>query len=409
MGKKRLIEEALIEAEELERASIENATKMVVESFQPSFVNFFKDVLKEVDDDDMEDEFGVEPEEDEEELDEAERDAGKDPDAGRQGTDPAIDDEDESLSQYKKNVQERKIKLEIDDDDKLHGDQDELDADGDGDIDADDFESLRNDDELEEEEDPDEEEIDLDIEDDEEGGDEELDFDSDSDDEEGGDEDFDSDSDDEEGGDEELDVPDDLFDEEGDMDDNEEDEVEFSEEFEDEDDEEIDLDIEDDEVEDTESEFELDTDDEEEFDEGLYIRKEGKFVKTTPAEALRSRITDIEEENRQLTAAYEAINGQLKETHLFNAKLAHLNKLYMSGVFNNKEKQSIAERLDECDNIDEVKGLYKKIVKEVKDRNPLDDFSSLIKETRAAKGAKTENIYESADVIRMRKLAGIIK
>ena len=57
MGKKKLIEEALIEAKELERASIQNATNMVIESFQPNFVDFFKGVLNEVDDMEMGDEF----------------------------------------------------------------------------------------------------------------------------------------------------------------------------------------------------------------------------------------------------------------------------------------------------------------------------------------------------------------
>ena len=145
-------------------------------------------------------------------------------------------------------------------------------------------------------------------------------------------------------------------------------------------------------------------DDKEEVDENLYIRQEGEFKKITPAEYLQSRISTLEEEVEQYKAVAETLQGQLQETHLFNAKLAHLNKLYMSGAFTNKEKERIAERLDECDDIDDVKSLYKTIISEVQETNPLDDFSNLIKEQRIRKDSKTENIYESTDVSRMKRI-----
>jgi len=176
MAKKNLIGEALIEAAELEKASIDNAKDIILESFTPDFINFFKDVLTEGediedeiedeeeeeleeggkppwldkddedDDEEKEDEIeegekptfkkgvkptfkkGVKPdfgkgdddEEDEEEegiLNQQignaqakkmmakkknegnEHDSGKSPDAGRQGTDPAVDDDEEHLNQ----------------------------------------------------------------------------------------------------------------------------------------------------------------------------------------------------------------------------------------------------------------------------------------------------------------------
>jgi len=102
--------------------------------------------------------------------------------------------------------------------------------------------------------------------------------------------------------------------------------------------------------------------------------------------------------------AIESLQGQLQETHLFNAKLAHLNKLFMTGAFTNAEKERIAEKLDECDDISDVKSLYKTIISEVQETNPLDDFSKLIKETRVGRTGKTENIYESSDVSRMKRL-----
>lgn len=364
MGKKRILEEALIEAQELENAAIENAKERVIESFAPDFVSFFKESLDEAEEIDYDEES-----DDEEMMDETEHDVGKEPDPGRQGTDPAVDDSEESLPQHKKDINEADEEEESDDD-----------------VDVD---------------------IDIDTDDEEDEGEDEEPEASDEEEPEGGEDD------------EELEVPDDLFDDEDDEsmeDEEDEGEVELSDDFED-DDEEVDLDIEDDDEEDidiedddveSEDDVELDLDDEEEFEEGLYMKKEGEdFQKVTPAEYLQTRLGELEEENRQLSAALEAMTGQLEETHLFNAKLAHLNKLYMSGVFNANEKENIAERLDACDDIQEVKTVYKHIVNEVKDSNPLDNFNEMLKEVKAPKKAKTENIYESTEAIRMRRLAGL--
>jgi len=221
-----------------------------------------------------------------------------------------------------------------------------------------------------------------------------------------------------------IDIPDELFDMEED-----EEEAGEPELASDEDDEEFDFSIEDDEDEgeelklpsdndEVDEEFDFNDDEEsdseeaadeekEEYEEGLYIRKEGEFKPITPAEYLQTRISELEEENEKLTSAVGALNGQLKETHLFNAKLAHLNKLYLSGAFTSKEKESIAKRLDGCDSINEVKNLYKTIVAEVKEKNPLDDFSNLIKEARLKKSTKSEKVFESPEMARMRRMAGI--
>jgi hypothetical protein len=446
MGKKKLIEEALIEAKELERASIQNATNMVIESFQPNFVDFFKGVLNEVDDMEMDDEF------EDEELEEGnEHDMGKEPDPGRRGTDPAIDDDEEAFGeealgegQYddvsgdatpekgqaglpNKPAVKKVGKGGWEDEGsaglsqstsresqkgtpstKNVGDGGWEDEGSAGYSAADPEKGGKNGlnnvpaakvvKEAEDEESEEDFEIPDDLFDDE---DEDMEF-----------------SDDE--NDIDIDVKDDFGDDEsedelGENDEDEfepeEDDLELSDDsgLEDDDDEEIDLDIEEDDFEDEES-LEgdpldnMDLDDEDEFEEGLYMRKEGEFQKVTPAEYLKTRLGELEEENEKLSNALNALGEQLQETHLFNAKLAHLNKLYMSGAFSNGEKESIAERLDICESVDEVKRAYKNIVIETRNRNPLDDFSNMIKENRTAKKAKTENIYESTDVARMRSI-----
>ena len=90
MGKKsEILKQALLEAEELELASMENAKNIIFETFNPDMVEFFKSAIyeaEEVDDEDMEDDDDVE--DDEEEIEEAKHDNGKEPDPGREGTDP---------------------------------------------------------------------------------------------------------------------------------------------------------------------------------------------------------------------------------------------------------------------------------------------------------------------------------
>jgi len=402
--KKTIINDALVTLKEVEEAAFDNAKDIMIEAFAPAMTKFFKEAIDGEFGDEEEDEFEV----DDEELEEGtEHDSGKEPDAGREDTDAS----GEELNEEKE-------------DDGLPGDQEEIDIDDDGDVDAEDLANLRagkKDDDIknealsinvseadedEDEEDPEHEAGESDEEeaaeeDAEEKGEPEPD---DDDDDEGSESDDDSESD--------LEIPDELFDdsEEEVDDDMEKDDIELSDDLDEEDDEELDLDIEDDEIDDLEAtdSDELETDDEEEVEEGLYIRKEGEFKKITPEEYLNIRKGELEEENEKLTKAIGALQGQLKETHLFNAKLAHVNKLFATGEFTKQEKTKFVEQIDECESIKEVKALYESTIKELKrDINPLDDFHAVLREHRNR--PKLENVFESPEMIRMKRMAGMDK
>jgi len=432
MGKKKLIEEALIAAKELEQASIQNATNMVIESFQPNFVDFFRGVLNEVDDMEMDDEF------EDEELEEGnEHDLGKEPDAGRRGTDPALDDDEEALGegQYDDvsgDATPEKGQAGLPNKPAVKkvgkgGWEDEGSAGLSQSTSRESQKGTPSTKHVGDEGWEDEGTAGYSASDPEKGGkngmknvpaakvvkeaeDEEPEEDFEVPEDLFGDEDEDMEFSDED--DVDIDVEDDFGDDEPEEDlEEEDDDLELSDDMglDDGDDEEIDLDIEEDDFEDEESLEgdpldDMDLDDEEEFEEGLYMRKEGEFQKVTPAEYLKTRLGELEEENEKLSNALNALGEQLQETNLFNAKLAHLNKLHMTGAFSNREKESIAERLDACESINEVKRTYKNIVVETRNKNPLDDFSNMIKRNRTAKKAKTENIYESSDVVRMRNI-----
>jgi hypothetical protein len=477
MPKKNLIEEALIEAKELERATFENAKDIVLESFTPDFVNFFKDVLSEGDDvkdkdydeddpkDKMKNESDMDDEDDpdykakmkkegdmpdfikkkmkgkddDDSLDESddndedddpdykemkkegnEHDGGKYPDPGRQGTDPAVDDDEEAQNQ---DMKEGKF-------DDVSGDatpekgqaglpkkgQPKTKKVGDSGWEDEGTAGYAADD-------PEKSPGDLPgkkpaVKQTGKGGweDEGASGAEGDDPEKGGKNGLnvptppvkmvEADKDDDDN--EKLDVPEELFKEDEDKEmkgKDKDDDVDLG----DDDDVEINIDVDDDsksvkEADDKDMDYDKKDEEDDEIDEGLYIRQEGRFKKITPAEYLQTRIDTLEEERNALSSAVDTLQGQLQETHLFNAKLAHLNKLYMSGAFTNSEKERIAERLDECDDISDVKSLYKTIISEVQDTNPLDDFSTLIKEQRLQRSGKTENIYESNDVGRMKRI-----
>lgn len=208
---------------------------------------------------------------------------------------------------------------------------------------------------------------------------------------------------DEEGG-EELEIPDELFDDADDQEVGGDDEVPM-----DEDDEELDLDVVDDEDPDMSEEYDEDMMGDEEFEEGLYVRKEGKFEKVDPSQALEARMKDLEEERDKLANALTAMKGQLGEQHLLNVKLVHLVRLYESGQFSSKEKRRIAERLDRCSSPKKVQAVYKSIVAEASERTVLDDVHDVLTEQRVRRTSKPtgETVYESAEVKRMRRLAGL--
>lgn len=357
---KKIIEDALISAKDLEEAVLENAKDVVIEQVLPSLKDYFSDILTEgKNEEDDEDEFDVDKEEmtsgstdgedaeefkkekeeeEEEDMKEGtEHDIGKEEDAGRDDTDAATAGVDE-VEDVTEDISEADLV---------------------------------------------EEEIDLVIEDDAIELDEAKKKTKKESDEKKG----------------ELEIPDELFDEpeekssdKGDGNGN----LKLQDK------------MEDDDSEDDEDEKSPDKKDEQVSESDSPVN-EG--VEEDSCDEIILEVSDEEDDNlgriQELEKALSATKTQLHEANVFNAKLAYVNKLYNSGLFNNAEKESIVERMDKCGEVDEIKSLYKTIVNEVKDKNPLDDFSNLIKEQRVTANAKTEKIFESPEMLKMKRLAGI--
>ena len=452
MSKKNIMKQALIEASELETAAIENAKNILMESITPSITEVFRDILSEGEDKyEVDDETNVDfkDEEDEEIEEGTEHDMGKEPDAGRDDTDAATAGEDlkeeweavhhggEGKDPHKNEpsgldgtspadqTTEGGSGEKTEDPGKgeeIEGTKVANDTSGGTPVPPSPDPGKGEASGLEKTSPADQTTKDLQEADDkEEDKEEDSETEADKEDapkEEAPKKEEPSGSDEKEkSSSEELEVPDELFDEEKGKDEDSEtgeDDIKMVSKNDDDDegDEELDVEFEDDAESDdggaeAPDDISVDTG-EDEFDEGLYMRSAGEFQKVTPAEYLQTRISKLEEEKAQLTSAVHALSAQVNESNVFNAKLAYVNQLYNSGLFTKMEKEGIAERMDECDSIDEAKSLYKKIIVEVKNKNPLDDFSDTIRETRIAKNKNVETIAESSDLTRMRELAGIL-
>lgn len=439
--KKDIVRDALLIARDLEIAAKKNAQDIVVEAFAPRLMDVVRQTIREEGPGPQLDDPVTKlasSEEEETESSEVQNDAQVS-DGHPEGISPTQGDHELSGKGKKHDLDRtapapgQMTENEDGDEDDYMGDEDPMEEGEDHDLgklhfddrDAGDSEFAS----VHESDDMDDDDIDLDV-DPSAGDDEELDIDvgmdedddMDLDDMDGEDEldlenddmdmdDMDMDdvdpeddvfeAEDEEGG-EDLEIPDELFDDADDQDVGGDEDVPV-----DEDDEELDLDVVDDEDPDMSGDEDMMGD--EEFEEGLYVRKEGKFEKVDPSQALEARMNDLEEERNKLANALTAMKGQLGEQHLLNVKLVHLVRLYESGQFSSKEKRRIAERLDRCGSPKKVQAVYKSIVAEASDRTVLDDVHDVLTEQRVRRTSRPtgEAVYESEEVKRMRRLAGL--
>lgn len=358
---KSILTQAMLDAEEISNASLENAKNLVIETFAPKLTDLIRAKLNE--EDDLEDEvFDDETDSEEDVTEESE--------------DPESDDE------------EKKVDETVCDD--------EMDEEVDLDIEDDDEEELPTEEDIPSDETSDDEELDVPEElfDDEEDVTEETDDMEDTFPAEEDDEELPVESD-EVPGDEEIDL---------DIEDDEELPVESDEIPGDE------------EIADDDEELPMEGDEEEpvvDDEDGLYIKKEGKLTKVTPTQALQARISELEEERDRATKAVGLLSTQIKEVNLFNAKMAYSNKLFNSRSYTSKQKIKIAEQLDRAKTVKQVKTIAEQIskiklpkAKKPANVNPLVEYRQKI---ASNKKVVSESVYESDDVARMRTLSGIIE
>ena len=120
---------------------------------------------------------------------------------------------------------------------------------------------------------------------------------------------------------------------------------------------------------------------------------------------------EVNEELEEALAQVEELKAQLQETNLLNAKLLYVNKVFKGNNLTESQKANVIATFDKAETVKEVKLVFETVAESFTAKR------EVVKESRgfasAAVGnapSKPEVITEvSSQVMRMQKLAGIIK
>lgn len=145
-----------------------------------------------------------------------------------------------------------------------------------------------------------------------------------------------------------------------------------------------------------------------------YRINENKTQEEAKAVELEKENESLRESLKEYKESFKILRKQINEVQTFNAKLAYVNKLFSKGGLTNGEKIQIAEDFDKVATVEEAKTLYNKVINENKKVGTdvkTEQLKSKLKSTSPAiePSTKSETLYESKEMNRMQKLAGIRK
>jgi len=109
----------------------------------------------------------------------------------------------------------------------------------------------------------------------------------------------------------------------------------------------------------------------------------------------------------------ESLQNKLSESHLVNTKLFYSNKALTDSSLNERQKGRIVEAINRASTTEKVKDVFETLCESVstepaKNAGPENLTEALKVRTLVARPTKKETISESSDVLRMKKLAGIL-
>lgn len=108
----------------------------------------------------------------------------------------------------------------------------------------------------------------------------------------------------------------------------------------------------------------------------------------------------------------ETLRTQLQEVNLLNAKLLYVNKVFKSNNLTEGQKVNVIAAFDKAETVREVKLVFETVSKNVTTKKPvtIKEHVSFASKPTGTSATNTEIINEvSSQVLRMQKLAGIIK
>lgn len=146
--------------------------------------------------------------------------------------------------------------------------------------------------------------------------------------------------------------------------------------------------------------------------------KENKENKNITAQK-ESKLDELKQENESLKKtikeykeSFVVLRKQINEVQVFNAKLAYANKLFINGGLKNEEKVRIAEEFDKVSTVEDAKKLYNNLLKEVSEVKTVkvapEEKLKSVKPSVQQPSEKSQTLYESDEMKRMKQLAGIL-
>ena len=127
---------------------------------------------------------------------------------------------------------------------------------------------------------------------------------------------------------------------------------------------------------------------------------------------LKKENESLKQTIKEYKESFIVIRKQINEVQIFNAKLAYANKLFTNGGLTNDEKIKIAEDFDKVETIEEAKKLYNTFLNEMNvskspKTTPVDKLKSA--SPSVVKSSNSQTLFESDEMRRMKRLAGISK
>lgn len=149
------------------------------------------------------------------------------------------------------------------------------------------------------------------------------------------------------------------------------------------------------------------------LEEGNAVFKKTVEELTESKNSLQNELTEKNNLIKNTAVLIESLQNKLSESHLINTKLFYSNKALVDDSLNERQKSKIVETINRADTTEKVKNVFETLCETVssgpaKNAGPENLTEALKIRTFMARSTKKETISESSDVLRMKRLAGIL-
>ena len=150
-----------------------------------------------------------------------------------------------------------------------------------------------------------------------------------------------------------------------------------------------------------------------ELEEGNAVFKKAVEELTESKNSLKKELTEKNKLIKNTAVLVGSLQNKLSESHLVNTKLFYSNKALIDDSLNERQKSKIVETINRADTTEKVKDVFETLCESVssepaKNAGPENLTEALKVRTFMARSTKKEMISESSDVLRMKRLAGIL-